>query len=66
MSYFVREEDPGGHAGEDHDEEGEELEPAGHDAGALGVGHVPGGQGTLHYHLARAAYTKLFRQANRV
>ena len=44
---LVSEEDPGGHPGEDHDEEGKELEVAGEDAGPLGVAHVLAGKGAL-------------------
>ena len=44
---LVSEEDPGGHPGEDHDEEGKKLEVAGEDAGPLGVAHVLAGERAL-------------------
>ena len=47
---------PGGHAGEDHDPEGEQLEVAGEDGGALGVDHVLARQRTLHDHLQSEGY----------
>ena len=39
---------PGGHAREHHDPEGEQLEIAREDGGALGVGHVLARQRPLH------------------
>ena len=51
---LVGEEDPGGHAGEDHDEERQQLEVAGQDARALGVRQVAAGEGALHDHLVAA------------
>ena len=39
---------PGGHAGEHHDPEGQQLEVSGEDGGALGVDHVLARQGPLH------------------
>ena len=51
---LVSEEDPGGHPGEDHDEEGQELEVASQDAGPLGVTHVLAGQCSLDNHLVTA------------
>ena len=47
---------PGGHAGEDHDPEGEQLEVSGEDGGALGVDHVLARQRTLHDHLQSEGY----------
>ena len=46
--HLVWKEDPRGHAGEDHDPEGQQLQVSGQDATALDVGHVLGGEGALH------------------
>ena len=52
--HLISEEDPGRHPGEDHDEERQQLEVAGEDAGPLGVAHVFAGQSPLHNHLVTA------------
>ena len=48
---------PGGHPGEHHDPEREELEVTGEDGGALRVDHVLAGEGPLDDDLRRCSLT---------